>query len=84
MCTLVHGEAEAARAEAAAQALYSGRLASLDEQLLLEVCAETPTSTRARATLDGEGLSIVDALVESGLAASKSQARTLVTQGRWP
>ncbi len=81
VCTLVHGEDEAARAESAAQALYSGRLASLDEQLLLEVCAETPTSTRARSTLDTEGLSIVDALVESGLAPSKSQARTLVTQG---
>jgi len=81
VCTLVHGAGETARAEAAAQALYSGHLATLDEQSLLEVCAETPTSTRGRAALDGEGLPLVDALVESGLASSKSQARTLVSQG---
>ena len=54
---------------------------TLDEQSLLEVCAETPTSTRTRAALDGAGLPLVDALVDSGLAKSKSQARTLVTQG---
>jgi len=81
VCTLVHGAQETARAEAAAVALYSGTLASLDEELLLEVCAETPTSTRSRSALDGSGLSLVDALVDTGLATSKSQARTLVTQG---
>ncbi len=52
--------------------------------LLLEVCAETPHLDHAGRTLDGEGLSIVDTLVESGLAGSKNQARTLVTQERWP
>ncbi len=81
VCTLVHGKGEAERAEAAALALYSGELATLDQQSLLEVCAETPTSTRARATLDGPGLALVDALVDAGLVKSKNQARTLVTQG---
>jgi tyrosyl-tRNA synthetase len=81
VCTLVHGGAETARAEAAAVALYSGKLASLDEGLLLEVQAETPTSTRTRTVLEGPGLALVDALVDAGLATSKSQARTLVTQG---
>jgi tyrosyl-tRNA synthetase len=81
VCTLVHGEPEARRAEAAAQALYSGKLASLDEQMLLEMCAETPTSTRRRAELDGSGLPLVDVLVATALARSKGQARTLVTQG---
>jgi tyrosyl-tRNA synthetase len=79
--TLVHGAPEAARAEAAAVALYSGTVASLDEHLLLEVCRETPTSTRSRVELDGGGLSLVDALGGAELAASKNQARTLVTQG---
>ena len=71
-----------ARAEAAAQALYSGEIASLDEQTLLEVCAETPTSTRPRAALDGGGVSLVDALVDAGLATSKGQARTHDHPGR--
>jgi tyrosyl-tRNA synthetase len=81
VCTLVHGGAEATRAEAAALALYAGELASLDEKSLLEVCGETPNSTRAHTELDGPGLPLVDALVHAGLAKSKSQARTLVTQG---
>jgi tyrosyl-tRNA synthetase len=78
---LVHGEADARRAEAAAQALYSGTLASLDEPMLGEVRTEIPSSSRPRAVLDGAGTALVDALVDTGLATSKSQARTLVTQG---
>lgn len=81
VCALVHGEAETARVEAASVALYSGKLASLDEQSLREVQTETPTSTRPRSGLDGPGLDLVDVLVDTGLATSKSQARTLVTQG---
>jgi tyrosyl-tRNA synthetase len=81
VCTLVHGADEAASAEAAALAMYSGTLASLDERMLAEVAKETPTSSRTRAAIDGKGLALVDALVDAGLAASKSQARTLVTQG---
>jgi tyrosyl-tRNA synthetase len=81
VCALVHGEADATRAALAAQALYSGTLASLDEHLLADVRAETPTSSRTRSVLDDPGLALVDALVDTGLAPSKNQARTLVTQG---
>ncbi len=81
VCTLVHGAEESGRAEAAAVALYAGELASLDEQSLLEVCAETPTSTRGRAALDGDGLALVDALVDAALVKSKGEARRLVGQG---
>jgi tyrosyl-tRNA synthetase len=42
---------------------------------------ETPASTSARAALEGAGLSLVEALVETGLATSRREARTLVTQG---
>jgi tyrosyl-tRNA synthetase len=80
VCTLVHGETEARRAAAAAQALYSEEIASLDEATLLEICADAPTSTLPRAALDG-GLGLVDALVVSGLVPSKGRARTTVTQG---
>jgi tyrosyl-tRNA synthetase len=81
VCTLVHGTDEAERAEAAALAMYSGTLASLDEPMLAQVGSETPTSTRSRSGLDGSGLALVDVLVDAGVAKSKSQARTLVTQG---
>jgi len=44
------------------------------------VCAEAPTSSRLRSDLDG-GLLLVDVLADSGLARSKSQARTTLVQG---
>jgi len=80
VCTLVHGETETARAAAAAKALYSEEIASLDEDALLEVCADAPVSTMPRAELDG-GLGLVDVLVATGLVPSKGRARTTVTQG---
>jgi tyrosyl-tRNA synthetase len=81
VCRLVHGSSEATRAEAASMALYSGTLASLDEHMLIEMRKEMPSSTWTRSLLDSTGLALVDALVEAGLATSKRQARTLVTQG---
>jgi tyrosyl-tRNA synthetase len=80
VCTLVHGETEAARAAAASRALYSEEIATLDESTLLEVCADAPTTTLARSDLD-EGLGLVDALVITGLVLSKGRARTTITQG---
>jgi tyrosyl-tRNA synthetase len=80
VCSLVHGETEATRAEAASRALYSEEIARLDEATLLEVCADAPTSVMARSALDG-GWGLVDALVTAGLAPSKGRARTTVAQG---
>ena len=81
VCALVHGDAAASRAEAAAQAIYAGGMASLDEAMLLEVRRDTPTSARSRSDLDPPGVLVVDALVGAGLAPSKSRARTLLSQG---
>ncbi|MGH9016719.1 MAG: tyrosine--tRNA ligase [Acidimicrobiales bacterium] len=80
VCALVHGQAEAVRAEAAARALYSEEITTLDEQTLLDVCADAPTSTVTRGALD-PGLGLVDALVTAGLVPSKGRARTTITQG---
>jgi tyrosyl-tRNA synthetase len=80
VCTMVHGEGETMRAVAAARALYSEEIATLDEGTLLEVCADAPVSTLARSEID-RGLGLVEALVTTGLAPSKGRARTTVTQG---
>jgi len=81
VCTLVHGADETARAEHAAAALFGGELAGLDERTLLDVFADAPSTDLARTRLDGEGELLVDLLAETGLVASKSQARTAVGQG---
>jgi tyrosyl-tRNA synthetase len=80
MTTLVHSEEETARVERASEALYSESLASLDEATLLMVLDKTPASTRARSDLDA-GLDLVDLLIETKLAASKTAARALILQG---
>ncbi len=80
VCTIVHGEAEVQRVERAAEALFSEQIAGLDEQTLLEVCAEAPTTELPRHALDG-GLAVVEALAATGLVPSKSRARTTVEQG---
>ncbi len=81
VCTLVHGESETGRAEQAAAALFGEDVSGLDEGSLLDVFADAPSSDLARTRLDTEGLLLVDLLAETGLVASRSQARTTVTQG---
>lgn len=63
---LIHGEEEAKKAEEAANALFSGN-----------GNAENMPTTK----IDDTNISIVDALVLTGIAPSKGQARTLISQG---
>ncbi len=63
---LVHGEDEAKKAEEASNALFLGT-GSLENMPSIQ--------------LENTNISIVDAIVLSGIAPSKGQARTLITQG---
>jgi tyrosyl-tRNA synthetase len=81
VCSMVHGDEEADRAEKAGAALFSEEIASLDERTLLDVFAEVPTTTMSRTLLDGAGLPVVTALVDVGLSASRNQARSAISQG---
>ena len=64
---LVHGEEEAIKAEEAANALFTGK-GNLDNMPTVDLN-------------DNKNISIVDAIVLTGIAPSKGQARTLITQG---
>lgn len=64
---LVHGEEEAIKAEEAAQALFTGK-GNLDNMPTVELN-------------NNKNISIVDAIVLTGIAPSKGQARTLINQG---
>jgi tyrosyl-tRNA synthetase len=81
VCTLVHGESETARAEAAAAALFGGEVAGLDQATLLDVFADAPSSVVARGRLDDGSATLVDLLVETGLEASKGRARSTLGSG---
>ena len=63
---LIHGEEEAQKAEEASNALFNGT-GSLDNMPTIK--------------LDSTNISILDAIILTGIAPSKGQARTLITQG---
>jgi len=73
---LVHGDDEARRAEQAAGALFSEDIASLDERTLLDVFGEAPSTDVPRAAI-----ALSDALIATGLASSKGEARRTIEQG---
>jgi tyrosyl-tRNA synthetase len=78
--TMVHGADEAARAEHAAAVLFTEGVTDLDAATLAGALADAPTSIVSSAEL-AAGLPLVDALVRSGLAASKSRARHDIAGG---
>jgi tyrosyl-tRNA synthetase len=76
--TLLHGADETRRVIAASQALFGrGELRELAAATLAAVMAEAPTG-EARL---GDGATIVDLLVTSGLVESKSAGRRAVKEG---
>jgi len=81
VCTLVHGTEETERAQRASAALFGPELAELDEDLLVEVVSDAPSTTVPRPTLAEGALSVTDLLVRTGLARSRGEARRAVQQG---
>jgi tyrosyl-tRNA synthetase len=77
LTALVHGEEAMDGARSAADALFSGRVASLDEFTLLDVLLDAPQGEVARL----DGMLVRDALVTTGLCASQSEARRAIQQG---
>ncbi len=76
--TLVHGEHATTQVIAASGALFGrGELRELDEGTLIAAMAEVPTGTARLA----DQPTIVDLLVESGLAPSRGAARRAVNEG---
>jgi tyrosyl-tRNA synthetase len=78
---ILHGSTEVERAEAAARALFSGEIANLPGAMLREIFADVPSSNHAKATLSGEGVALLDALIATNLAQSKREAREFLQNG---
>jgi tyrosyl-tRNA synthetase len=79
---MVHGDAGLERAERATGVLFGSRDArELGADELLDVFADVPSTELPRQRLDGDGLSVVDLLAESGIASSKGEARRLIAGG---
>jgi tyrosyl-tRNA synthetase len=79
---LVHGDEGLQTAERATEIFFGAEIGDLSDAQLASIFADVPSKELPRDRLSAtSGLPIIDALVESGLAKSKSDARRTVTQG---
>jgi tyrosyl-tRNA synthetase len=87
---LVHGDEGLAAAERGTEILFDGvklrdrfdaEITRGRDAELEKIFAEVPSKELPRDRLAGEGLSIIDAMCEAGLAKTKGEARRIVTQG---
>jgi tyrosyl-tRNA synthetase len=77
---LVHGEAGLASAKRATEIFFGAEIENLSDAQLNDIFADVPSKELPRSRLT-EGIALVDALVEAGLAKSKGDARRTVDQG---
>ena len=76
---LVHGETELEKALRASEVLFGKEISGLGVQEILDIFADVPSTELEKSKLDG--FTLTDALVVSGLAPSKGEARRLVQGG---
>ena len=74
---LVHGEVALMAARRITECLFSGQLADLTENDLEQLAQDGMPGTQ----IDKANAGLIDALVASGLAKSKSEARTFIQSG---
>ncbi|MEZ0228825.1 MAG: tyrosine--tRNA ligase [Planctomycetota bacterium] len=77
MTKFIHGDPALAQAEKATGVLFGkGDLRELDAAQILDVFDEVPAKELPRARFEGEGLKLLDLVVEAGLCKSRGQAKT--------
>ncbi len=76
---MVHGESEIEKALRASEVLFGKAISGLSVDDILDIFTDVPSTELDRSRLDG--LTLGDALVLSGLAPSKGEAKRLVQGG---
>jgi tyrosyl-tRNA synthetase len=79
--TIVHGETALSRAEQATQVLFGGSLEGLTGSDIEEIFSDVQSTQVSRSDFEGEGKSIIDLLVDCGIAKSKGEARRSIQEG---
>jgi tyrosyl-tRNA synthetase len=77
---MIHGREQLANAVKASEAMFGGELSGLDDATLEDIFSEMPSTSFPRETLTS-GQALVDLLVESGVFASKGEARRMIKSG---
>lgn len=78
---LVHGESGLQKAQRATEVLFGAEVDGLSDRELGEIFSDVPSKELPRAVLEGEGLKVLEAFVQAGLAKSNGEARRTVEQG---
>jgi tyrosyl-tRNA synthetase len=78
---LVHGDAGLSTARQATEIFFGAEIRDLDDSTLGEIFADVPSHVFSRASLEGDGLPLIEALEATGLAASRGAARRTIEQG---
>ncbi|HEY2893220.1 MAG TPA: tyrosine--tRNA ligase, partial [Pirellulales bacterium] len=78
---LIHGPSGLDAARRATEIFFGAEIDGLSQAQLEEIFADVPSRQLSWSRLQGDGLNVVDALVEGGLAKSKGDARRTVEQG---
>jgi tyrosyl-tRNA synthetase len=79
--TMVHGETELEKAVRASEVLFGKEISGLSIAEILDIFADVPSTEIEKSKLDGDGFTLGEALVLSGLAPSKGEAKRLVQGG---
>ena len=78
---MLHGKTELDKAVRASEVLFGKEISGLSVAEILDIFADVPSTEIAKSKLEVDGFSLGDALVLSGLAPSKGEAKRLVQGG---
>jgi tyrosyl-tRNA synthetase len=79
--TMLHGETELEKAVRASEVLFGKEITGLGVNQILEIFADVPSTELEKSKLESDGFTLSEALVLSGLAPSKGEAKRLVQGG---
>ena len=81
LTVLIHGDDGLTKSQAASKILFGAEIDKLSDEELCQIFADVPSREFERRKLDAPGLPLLDAMIETGLAKSKGEARRTVADG---
>ena len=81
MTELVHGKNGLQKALAATEIFFGKEVTDAETEALQSIVADVPNANLQRSALEGDGVNVIDAFVESPLAKSRGEIRRTLEQG---
>lgn len=77
----LHGQTALDNVQKASRVLFGEEISALTTEEILDIFGDVPSTEISKSKLENDGITIVDLLVSSGLAASKGEAKRLIQGG---